>query len=724
MESDITAQGNQDINFPPPNRPYRYSPLPDGFIRLLRVMPDRDSNAPIRCRIFEYPLQGWTQATHLYEALSYVWGSPDNPKVIEVQPEDHSLSAAAAHNLLVTENLHTALSNLRDGFLERIIWIDAICINQADDDEKGQQIQLMAKIYASANRVVVWLGEAADDSDQALAALRTAAQKQHDRSAIEKPDRRRFQQPVLNLLKRPWFERIWVLQEVAAAQQILIKCGHSEIDGYAFCVGLTVFDLSYDESPELQGLIPPITYLIQGATFRRGQQIKQHNSGFSLGIRPLCELVDMYHGRQSTVRLDKFYALLGMSSDSPVNFMANYQIPWKDIFQVYIQSCFSNQMSVVTWNELNVAVIRGKALVLAYVGSVERDVTHGDLQRLEFRWRDEVWKSGEKWDSTSYVKKHSLAISAKPVQEGDILCLLQGATTPTIVRRLDSCMAVIVLAASLPFLSSTGNWPECFRSCSSGRVRPAECALVWDLDASHRDPSVSEYGRFLSGLGDVEQQPQTNTDRAITLWNLAAFTHGMGKYRTATGLLRQAVRLYSQEQKSMDLGSTPLPLASTANEVLTALDCFVGARLDSRRSWLRWAARTGNELVTKLLLEAGADTEGGEDDIAHTPLFYAVCHGHSGVVRLLLQHGAAFGGGRLASLLMRLVFNSIWNEAVVRELVGWNPDVTNEALSIVTGHNLEGVAKLLLDRSADIEAVGSRGCPLLARAVQWAGSLS
>ncbi|KAK0709563.1 heterokaryon incompatibility [Lasiosphaeria miniovina] len=75
-------------------------------------------------------------------------------------------------------NLHAALSQLRDRLLERIIWIDAICINQHDNNEKGQQVQSTTKIYANANRVIVWLGEAAEDSDQALGALRTAAEEQ------------------------------------------------------------------------------------------------------------------------------------------------------------------------------------------------------------------------------------------------------------------------------------------------------------------------------------------------------------------------------------------------------------------------------------------------------------------------------------------------------------------------------------------------------------------
>jgi hypothetical protein len=90
--------------------------------------------------------------------------------------------------------------------MERIIWIDAICINQEDNDEKGQQVQSMAKIYAKASRVIVWLGEAAGDSDHALEVIRKAAEEQYTNSAIDKPN----QQSIFTLLERPWFQRIWV----------------------------------------------------------------------------------------------------------------------------------------------------------------------------------------------------------------------------------------------------------------------------------------------------------------------------------------------------------------------------------------------------------------------------------------------------------------------------------------------------------------------------------
>jgi hypothetical protein len=68
------------------------------------------------------------------------------------------------HNLLVTNNLKSALHHIHLKDKSRKIWIDVICINQKDDIEKSQRVRQMAKIYSKASKVLVWLGEAYEDS--------------------------------------------------------------------------------------------------------------------------------------------------------------------------------------------------------------------------------------------------------------------------------------------------------------------------------------------------------------------------------------------------------------------------------------------------------------------------------------------------------------------------------------------------------------------------------
>lgn len=162
-------------------------------------MPHEDETTPIQCQLFNYSLQETNKGSHLYEALSYVWGDSDNPQSIYIDE----------HPFNVTENLHMALSRLRNRFFERIIWVDAVCINQTNNQEKEHQIQSMAKIYGLANRVVVWLGKMMENSDLALEGIRFAA----DKRTMNSSNKEMIQQAILALLQRPWFERIWVREQ-------------------------------------------------------------------------------------------------------------------------------------------------------------------------------------------------------------------------------------------------------------------------------------------------------------------------------------------------------------------------------------------------------------------------------------------------------------------------------------------------------------------------------
>jgi hypothetical protein len=176
---------------------YVYSSLGPNSIRLLRLLPHEQEDAPIQCQLFHYSLEGSGNQTHLYTALSYVWGNLANPRYISI----------AENTLPVTRNLYKALLRLRNSSFERIIWVDAVCINQESIEEKEQQIRFMAKIYGQARSVLVWLGEAADNSDQAIKEIRATGSM-----ATKSPKNPTIRSAVLALLQRTWFQRIWVCE--------------------------------------------------------------------------------------------------------------------------------------------------------------------------------------------------------------------------------------------------------------------------------------------------------------------------------------------------------------------------------------------------------------------------------------------------------------------------------------------------------------------------------
>lgn len=215
------------MSYSPSPRAYPYSSLPPGSIRLLRLQPDQGKSVGIQCRISEYPLHAADSGTHLYEALSYVWGPTTGHHSLSIDHNGDSFSLA------ITDNLHAALLHLRHRFLSRVIWIDAVCINQKSDEEKAQQVSYMAEIYSRSARVIVWLGQplAPDPNPQlpsktnanciqdALEKLRDAVPTGTSAGVPTNLELAAEIQPAIQaLLQQGWFTRIWVimLQEVAS----------------------------------------------------------------------------------------------------------------------------------------------------------------------------------------------------------------------------------------------------------------------------------------------------------------------------------------------------------------------------------------------------------------------------------------------------------------------------------------------------------------------------
>ncbi|KAL8649129.1 MAG: hypothetical protein Q9210_004589 [Variospora velana] len=145
---------------------YSYTSLPDQYIRLLELLPGAFEEQ-ICIKLVTVKLT--PQQIPSYHALSYAWGSPTFDHDIKI------LSDNSFHLLSVTQNLHTALRYLRWSSASRILWTDAVCINQTDTEERSQQVARMADIYRSADKVVIWLGPEENGSDLALSAMATLA---------------------------------------------------------------------------------------------------------------------------------------------------------------------------------------------------------------------------------------------------------------------------------------------------------------------------------------------------------------------------------------------------------------------------------------------------------------------------------------------------------------------------------------------------------------------
>ncbi|OCK84868.1 hypothetical protein K432DRAFT_85503, partial [Lepidopterella palustris CBS 459.81] len=633
-------------------------------IRLLRLLPYDEDAENLRCELFEFRLQTSDKPSYPYEALSYVWGSEHKPQSIIVDNQ----------NLNVTQNLYVALLHLRDHGCSRTIWVDAICIDQANEREKENQIPLMAEIYAKAHRVVVWLGEAEDDSDRALEAIRLAGE-----SSARSSNTELTRQAILRLLKRPWFRRIWVLQEMAAARHVLIMCGSTEIDGHAFCLGLDFVGTAIED------ITTQVTFLIRGAVFR-SRNISRKQGRLSLDICSLSELFDMYHTYKVTKLHDKVYALLGMCSDDlgAARLEPDYSLPWGVLMQRVVKFILSDHVSVDTWNEKETAIIKSKGCVIGKVSKVEINTGLGGGQNVEAIINT----------SLGFIRGNAcwlLQSSAKSIQAGDIICLLKGASKPTIIRLQEDHFTIIVIAAGPPKHIQTKNrdvkWSELTQTASFIR----DFLLVWDLETSFQN--IQDPGKYDALIRATDLQSQrakstlgNNMDNSIRTWNISQILGDLKAFRKAEEKRQNAIEFFNvvvreEHSHSLKCQCSQVPLlwaAETGDDAVVGLllakedvdpdlkDYFGRTPLsravqggheavvkllletgkvdaDSKDRYgatpLLWAARNGNEAVIKLLLETGKVDADSKDYYGATPLLWAARNGHEAVVKLLLETG-------------------------------------------------------------------------------------
>lgn len=245
---------------------YHYDPLPDdGCIRTVAIHPGEsheDIVVSLTCAPFD------PDRPPLYEALSYVWGSNENPQYIQVanqlsEASPESFPDSSYHGtarLSVTQNLAVALRHLRLLDKPRVMWIDAICINQRDNPEKGLQVAKMGDIYSKASRVVVWLGPAQNDShlametmgwlgsqiemnwqDDAMKSAPGASDPTVADRGVILPVKGELWRPIFELLSRPWFDRLWIRQEIYLATSAVVLCGDKEVPwsffrGALYCI--------------------------------------------------------------------------------------------------------------------------------------------------------------------------------------------------------------------------------------------------------------------------------------------------------------------------------------------------------------------------------------------------------------------------------------------------------------------------------------------------------
>lgn len=200
-------------------RSYKYVPLQTGGIRLLDLHPGRYAD-PVHCTLRDVALTD----KPAYESLSYCWGTNGAENAVHLR--DGQIS--------VTRNLFSALRHLRREEKARVLWIDALSVDQRNIEERGQQIGLMRDIYRCSERTVIWLGPEGQDSSRALQLIRQLSDASLGHEANNGTTKLVDSLPPLydpawgalaSLLRRPWWRRAWIVQEASVSSDVVFLCG-------------------------------------------------------------------------------------------------------------------------------------------------------------------------------------------------------------------------------------------------------------------------------------------------------------------------------------------------------------------------------------------------------------------------------------------------------------------------------------------------------------------
>ena len=322
-------------------------------------------------------------ATGDYEALSYTWeesdysgplgaewesdtewedvDESDEPEDVNVVPEpDHQTTSIKGNvsasgppppskqsnykhitiNSIavgVKPNLENALRYLRYKNRTRTLWIDCYCINQGSIADRDAQVRRMDMIYKRASQVIIWLGLPTEDSSKGLEEICALTANIHlsqlysaEYSQSRVLDRIK---PMVHLLSRSWFQRVWVVQEVALAKQAIVQIGSRTVPWNWFVRAARVVQ---EHMICCANTIHPFNDARGGDYFLNYRGCWANILALEIGTRdnPTLHMsLRLFYNRQATDPRDKVYGLLGLLKPSERLVVPNYALSSSEVYE-------------------------------------------------------------------------------------------------------------------------------------------------------------------------------------------------------------------------------------------------------------------------------------------------------------------------------------------------------------------------------------------------------
>lgn len=344
-----------------------YERLPSrDHIRILEILPG--SGEIVECRLH---LAQLAEDLYTYEALSYTW-RPGHP-VSQYYPPIPTVKCDG-QEIIVGVNLFAALQTIRDAERPRMIWADALCINQNDIEERSQQVRKMGTIFESAFKVLIWLDEPPKEFEEspppvhkqfayrAFSGVCKIVNNWRERFKLEdemafathtpgiacpeseslgdlmSPDSIEWQ-VVFRLYESKWFHRVWVLQEVSRARAAVVLWDHCEVSwniiGTAAAIIRTNFGRISASIRRESRRSPPRrtvpTGVVNAYFMYRLSTSQSHSVPLSFTFYELLRLTRQF---ESTDDRDKVFGLLGLptSDDVSLRIIPDYSKSTEEVY--------------------------------------------------------------------------------------------------------------------------------------------------------------------------------------------------------------------------------------------------------------------------------------------------------------------------------------------------------------------------------------------------------
>ncbi|KEZ45311.1 hypothetical protein SAPIO_CDS2114 [Scedosporium apiospermum] len=337
---------------------YQGRELDENSIRLVEIQPAEHETDPLVCTLCEVAFGRKPK----FEALSYMWGTEIADDAITINDVPFE----------VKRNLRDALlffrRRLASGKAPKLLWIDAICINQSDVEERNRQLRIMDQIYFRACTVVVWLGSRYTEFQREMIEKRESEEGEKREDEDPSLSSNSIQQNMVRHLRTdPYWERLWILQEIGHAKKLQVCYGGEATSWDLFMHFIAMHNSDGNTGP-----------------LRLDRLLRQEKYNDS---HTLKRLLEEHREAKCSEPRDKVYGLVGLASDAadfPMDYNKSLYDVWKDTM------VFMNQFDL----------FKGESQIVLIGALVKRALMegHGDpLSQISSGHEDQV-------DSTQLIE--------------------------------------------------------------------------------------------------------------------------------------------------------------------------------------------------------------------------------------------------------------------------------------------------------------------------------